>query len=108
MDVNQAAFAAQLGATDACNAAFDEAWDLAHFCAVLLEGRMETLALLGLHKRRDESTGGIKGGTGRLRLPGRPVEWGGRRGGGPRPRACKHPSPAPIAFSVFPARTEGM
>ena len=58
---NEEAFAAQLGKTDVFNAAFDEAWDqtqsLAHLCAVLFEGQTETLRLLGLHKRRDETTG---------------------------------------------------
>lgn len=58
---NEAAFAAQLGKTDAFNAAFDEAWDqtqsLAHLCAALFEGQTETLRLLGLHQRRNETTG---------------------------------------------------
>ncbi len=57
---NEAAFAAQLGATDAFDKAYDEAWDqtqaLAHLCASLFEGDTETLTLLGLHKRRDEKT----------------------------------------------------
>lgn len=58
---NEEAFAAQLGKTDAFNATSDEAWDqaqaLAHLCAALFEGQTETLRLLGLHKRRDESSG---------------------------------------------------
>ena len=58
---NEEAFAAQLGKTDAFDAAFDEAWDqvqsLAHLCVALFEGQTETLRLLGLHARRDETTG---------------------------------------------------
>ena len=57
---NEAAFAAQLGATDAFNEAYDEVWDqaqaLAHLCASLFEGDTETLTLLGLHKRRDKES----------------------------------------------------
>ncbi len=61
VQANEAAFAAQLGATDTFNDAFEEVWDqtqsLAHLSATLFEGETETLRLLGLHKRRDESTG---------------------------------------------------
>lgn len=63
VDGNQNAFAAQLGATDSFNGAFEEAWDqaqdLAHLCAAIFEGQTEALARLGLHKRRDASTGEI-------------------------------------------------
>jgi hypothetical protein len=59
--VNEAAFAAQLGATDAFKTAFDAAWDqthaLAHLCAALFAGQTETLRLLGLHQRRDGTSG---------------------------------------------------
>ena len=58
---NEAAFATQLGKTDAYNAAFDEAWDqaqsLARLCAELFQGQTETLRLVGLHAKRDKSTG---------------------------------------------------
>ncbi len=58
---NQLAYAAQLGATDALQAAFDRAWEqaraLARLCAVLLAGQSEALRLLGLHKRRRPGTG---------------------------------------------------
>jgi len=61
VSANESAFAKQLGATDAFNLIFDEVWDqaqsLARLCATLFEGDTETLALLGLHKRRDEETG---------------------------------------------------
>lgn len=61
IEANGNAFAAQLGATDAFNAAFDLAWDqsqeLARLCARLFDGQTELLALLGLHERRDSSTG---------------------------------------------------
>ncbi|MCP4603512.1 MAG: hypothetical protein GY847_23840 [Proteobacteria bacterium] len=58
---NEAAFAAQLGKTDTFSAAFDEAWDqsqsLARLCAELFKGQTEILRLLGLHQKRDASTG---------------------------------------------------
>ncbi len=58
---NAEAHAAQLGATDVFNALYDEVWDqsqdLARLCANLFEGNTETLSLLGLHKRRDKTTG---------------------------------------------------
>ena len=58
---NAEAHAAQLGATDAFYALYDEVWDqsqdLARLCANLFEGNIETLSLLGLHKRRDKTTG---------------------------------------------------
>jgi hypothetical protein len=61
---NEVAFAAHLGKTDVYNAAFDEAWDQtqsrAHLCAVRFEGQTEALRLLGLHKRRDQTTGKSK------------------------------------------------
>ncbi len=57
---NAEAHAAQLGATDAFHALYDEVWDqsqdLARLCANLFEGNTETLSLLGLHKRRDKTT----------------------------------------------------
>lgn len=58
---NAEAHAAQLGATDAFHTLYDEVWDqgqsLARLCANLFEGNIETLSLLGLHKRRDKTTG---------------------------------------------------
>jgi hypothetical protein len=58
---SETALAAQLGATDAFNAAFDTAWEqaqaLARLCAELFKGQTEALRLLGLHKRRDAATG---------------------------------------------------
>jgi len=61
IEANGNAFAAQLGATDAFNAAFDVGWEqaqeLARLCARLFAGQTELLALLGLHERRDPSTG---------------------------------------------------
>ena len=58
---NAADFAAQLQATDDFQAAYDASWaetqDLARVLAAAYEGQIEELALLGLHKRRDESTG---------------------------------------------------
>ncbi len=59
--VNEAAFATQLGKTDVFNTAFDKAWDqsqsLGLLCAELFKGRIKSLSLLGLHKKRDERTG---------------------------------------------------
>jgi N-acetyl-anhydromuramyl-L-alanine amidase AmpD len=61
IEANENAFAAQLGATDAFNAAFDLAWEqsqeLARLCARLFDGQTELLELLGLHERRDPITG---------------------------------------------------
>ena len=58
---NAEAHAAQLGATDTFYTLYDEVWDqsqdLARLCANLFEGDIETLSLLGLHKRRDKTTG---------------------------------------------------
>ncbi len=54
-------FATQLQATDDFKAALDASWketqDVARILASAYEGQTEQLALLGLHKRRDESTG---------------------------------------------------
>ena len=54
-------FATQLQATDDFNilfaASWDETQDLARILASAYEGQIEELALLGLHKRRDASTG---------------------------------------------------
>ncbi len=61
IEANENAFAAQLGATDAFKTAFDLAWEqaqsLARLCARLFGGQTELLELLGLHERRDPSTG---------------------------------------------------
>jgi len=56
-----AGYAAQLQATDDYLEAFDASWeetqDLARILAEVYQGQTEALVLLGLHKRRDESTG---------------------------------------------------
>ncbi len=58
---NEANFAAQLQATDDLNQAFATSWaetqDLARLLATAYQGQIEALTLLGLHKRRDASTG---------------------------------------------------
>jgi hypothetical protein len=57
----EAAFATQLQATDDFKKAFDASWaetqDLARILAEACRGQIEPLTLLGLHKRRDASTG---------------------------------------------------
>jgi len=58
---NGTAFATQIQATDDFNLAFDASWeetqDLARILASAYEGQSEELVLLGLHQRRDSSTG---------------------------------------------------
>jgi hypothetical protein len=58
---NEASFAAQLQATDDLKQVFEASWaetqDLAHILATVFEGQIAALTLLGLHKRRDASTG---------------------------------------------------
>ncbi len=58
---NESNFATQLQSTDDFKAAFDASWketqDVARILASACEGQTEQLALLGLHKRRDASTG---------------------------------------------------
>lgn len=59
VQTNAEAHAAQLGATDAFHALYDEVWDqsqdLARLCANLFGGDTEALSLLGLHQRRDKT-----------------------------------------------------
>ena len=58
---NEAHFATQLQATDDYLLAFDASWDetqdLARILAEVYQGQSEALVLLGLHQRRDKSTG---------------------------------------------------
>ncbi len=58
---NEASFAAQLQATDdfkrVLGASWAETQDLARILATVFEGQIAALTLLGLHKRRDASTG---------------------------------------------------
>lgn len=58
---SEANFAAQLQATQDFEAAFDASWietqDLARILASLFSDQIEALTLLGLHKRRNASTG---------------------------------------------------
>ena len=61
VQISHETFAQQLQATDTLKAALDVSWaesnDLAKVMAAILKGQTESLALLGLHKRRDETTG---------------------------------------------------
>jgi hypothetical protein len=57
----EAAYSAQLGATDTFKHQYDETWDqsqtLAHVCIALFQGQAERLRLLGLHQRRRDNNG---------------------------------------------------